>query len=124
MLGYPGETEADIEETIHHLKDSDPDHFTITVAYPIRGTELYEEVEALQTASLDWSTTTDRQIDFKRTYPRKYYDHAVRRVISEVGYHKSKSRPASSAAIKLKLKSVSAKIAMWWYRSGLVLNAK
>jgi tRNA A37 methylthiotransferase MiaB len=30
MLGYPGETEDDIEETIHHLKDSNPDHsFTI-----------------------------------------------------------------------------------------------
>ena len=24
MLGYPGETEADIEETIHHLKEANP----------------------------------------------------------------------------------------------------
>ena len=46
MLGYPGETEEDIEETIQHLKESDPDLFTITVAYPIKGTELYQEVEA------------------------------------------------------------------------------
>ena len=47
MLGYPGETEEDIEETIHHLKESNPDHFTITVAYPIKGTELYQEIEAI-----------------------------------------------------------------------------
>ena len=30
MLGYPGETEADIEATIEHLKAADPDQFTIT----------------------------------------------------------------------------------------------
>jgi radical SAM superfamily enzyme YgiQ (UPF0313 family) len=40
MLGYPGETEDDIEETIRHLKESNPEYFTITVAYPIKGTEL------------------------------------------------------------------------------------
>jgi radical SAM superfamily enzyme YgiQ (UPF0313 family) len=42
MLGYPGETEADIEEPIDHLKQSNPDYFTITLAYPIKGTEFYQ----------------------------------------------------------------------------------
>jgi radical SAM superfamily enzyme YgiQ (UPF0313 family) len=46
MLGYPGETTADINETIHHLKVSNPDLYTITIAYPIKGTPLYQEVEA------------------------------------------------------------------------------
>jgi radical SAM superfamily enzyme YgiQ (UPF0313 family) len=54
MLGYPGETEEDIEETIHHLVSSDPDFYTITVAYPIKGTPLYEEVENKFTAQLTW----------------------------------------------------------------------
>jgi radical SAM superfamily enzyme YgiQ (UPF0313 family) len=117
MLGYPGETEADIEETIQHLKESDPDHFTITVAYPIKGTELYEEVEALQTKNLDWSTSTDRQIDFKRTYSRKYYDFAVKRVVNEVNYFKSKNGKINLLALKLKTKSTAAKVGMWWCRS-------
>lgn len=118
MLGYPGETEEDIEETIHHLKESDPDHFTITVAYPIRGTELYQEVEAIQTRQLDWVTSTDRDIDFKRTYSRRYYDFAVRRVINEVNYNKAKNgRPTLNTA-KLKVKSIVAKVGMWWERSG------
>jgi anaerobic magnesium-protoporphyrin IX monomethyl ester cyclase len=111
MLGYPGETEEDIEETIHHLKESDPDYFTITVAYPIKGTELYEEIEAIQTTKLEWATSTDRQVDFKRTYSRRYYDYAVRRVINEVNYHKSKNGPAIHAA-KLKAKSLVAKLGM------------
>jgi anaerobic magnesium-protoporphyrin IX monomethyl ester cyclase len=116
MLGYPGETEQDIEETIHHLKQSNPDHFTITVAYPIRGTELYQEIEATQTTNLDWATSTDRQIDFKRTYSRKYYDFAVKRVINEVNYYKHANGFLNATASKHKLKSIFAKLAMQWYR--------
>ena len=116
MLGYPGETEDDIEETIRHLKESNPDYFTITVAYPIKGTELYEEIEAVQTTNLDWSTSTDRQVDFKRTYSRKYYDYAVRRVINEVNYFKAMGRRPSIGAAKLKAKSLIAKLGMQLYK--------
>jgi len=90
MLGYPGETEEDINETIHHLKVSNPDHFTITVAYPIKGTRLYDEIEDRQTKDLEWNKSTDRDRDFKRTYPRKYYKYAVTKVVNEVNYHKAR----------------------------------
>ncbi len=116
MLGYPGETEDDIEETIQHLKKSNPDYFTITVAYPIKGTELYQEIEAVQTTNLDWSTSTDRQVDFKRTYSRKYYDYAVKRVINEVNYFKAMGRRPSIGAAKLKAKSLIAKLGMQLYK--------
>lgn len=114
MLGYPGETEEDIEETIHHLKTSNPDYFTITIAYPIKGTGLYQEVEALQTTKNDWNKSTDRDRDFKRTYPKRYYDYAVRRVVNEVNYHKQvlKGQQFSLAAAKMKIKSVAAKTGM------------
>lgn len=116
MLGYPGETEEDIEETISHLKQSDPDHFTITVAYPIKGTELYQEIEAIKTRELDWSTSNDRQVDFKRTYSRKYYDYAVKRVVNEVNYFKAKNSGWSYESGKLKAKSLVAKAGMWFHR--------
>jgi len=116
MLGYPGETEEDIEETIRHLKKSNPDYFTITVAYPIKGTELYQEIEAVQTTNLYWSTSTDRQVDFKRTYSRKYYDYAVKRVINEVNYFKAMGRKPSLGAAKLKAKSLIAKLGMQLFK--------
>ncbi|HYG00786.1 MAG TPA: radical SAM protein [Chryseosolibacter sp.] len=111
MLGYPGETEEDIFETINHLKNSDPDHFTITVAYPIKGTELYEETESLHSKHLSWDESTDRQIDFQRTYPKKYYDYAVRHVISEVTFHRHKNKFQLVAA-KHKIKSLLARAGM------------
>lgn len=119
MLGYPGETEKDIEETIHHLKTSNPDYFTITVAYPIRGTELYAEVEHLHTREFDWNISTDRDIDFERTYPRNYYDWAVRRVVNEVNFHKNAliQHPYNLKGLQLKSKSLAARFGMWWIRT-------
>ena len=96
MVGYPGETKEDIYETLEHLKLSDPDHFTITVAYPIKGTPLYEEVEERFLTSLPWESSTDRDIDFKRTYHRSFYDHAIAMIHNEVLFHKALKRPFSN----------------------------
>ncbi len=93
MLGYPGETENDIRQTVAHLKAANPDLFTITVAYPIKGTGLFEEVQAVSNVSeLDWEKTSDRDIEFTRTYPRRYYDYAVRWTVNSVHWHKAKLR--------------------------------
>lgn len=86
MLGYPGETEEDIQETVNHLIESNPHHFTITLAYPIRGTELFEETRNDFTYVGEWETSNDRDIDFRRTYPRKYYDYAIRYVVNKVNW--------------------------------------
>ncbi len=117
MLGYPGETERDIEETINHLKKSNPDYFTITVAYPIKGTEFFEEIEANQLNAFEWEKQSDRDRDFVRTYPKRYYVYAVRRVVNEVMFHqKINNGSIGSKVLKLKLKSYAAKAGMLWIR--------
>ena len=105
MLGYPGETEADIMETVQYLKDASPDHFTITIAYPIKGTGLYQEIEMKQKEDLDWMQTTDRDRDFERAYSRKYYEHAVRYVDNEVRWHQAVARGDGMTQEALKKKS-------------------
>jgi radical SAM superfamily enzyme YgiQ (UPF0313 family) len=124
MLGYPGETERDIEDTINHLKLSDPDHFTITIAYPIKGTEFFQEIETNQVNAFDWEKQTDRNRDFKRTYPRRYYDFAVRRVVNEVKLHQSKkNKSINTEVVKFKLKSYAAKAGMLWVRKSKWMNS-
>lgn len=91
MLGYPGETESDIHETVAHLVQANPHHFTITLAYPIRGTELFEETRHIFTKVGEWESSNDRDIDFKRTYPRRYYDYAIRYVVNTVKWKTAKN---------------------------------
>ena len=107
MLGYPGETEKNIDETIQYLKEAKPTHYTITVAYPIKGTSLYNEIEDKITERPNWESSTDRDIDFKRTYSRKYYNYAVSKVINEVEFDRETSK-TSLKALKLKTKSLLA----------------
>jgi len=96
MVGYPGETKEDIYATVEHLKKADPDLFTITVAYPIKGTPLYEEVEDRFIADLPWEKSTDRDIDFERTYNRKYYDYAIKMINNEIYLHKALKKPVAN----------------------------
>jgi radical SAM superfamily enzyme YgiQ (UPF0313 family) len=119
MLGYPGETETDIRLTVNHLKAADPDLFTITVAYPIKGTGLYEDVEAESNAGeLDWEKTSDRDVDFKRTYPRRYYDYAVRWTVNSVYWHKAKLKGEAfkPAGLAFAVKAAAARLGMALHR--------
>lgn len=111
MLGYPGETELDIRETVEHLVQSNPHHFTITLAYPIRGTELYKETEHQFTHVGEWETSTDRDIDFKRTYRRKYYDYAIRYVVNTVKW-KTARNDSFAKRIRYLAASVRARFGM------------
>lgn len=110
MLGYPGEDLEDINTTVQYLKDANPTHFTITIAYPIKGTSLYTEIEKDIITQPDWETSTDREIDFKRTYKRRFYDYAVKKVVNEVNYHREMNAKNRSLkkAVKLKAKSILA----------------
>jgi anaerobic magnesium-protoporphyrin IX monomethyl ester cyclase len=116
MVGYPGETKEDIYATVDHLKKADPDLFTITVAYPIKGTPLYEEVEERFVTDLPWESSTDRDIDFTRTYRRRYYDYAIRMITSEINFHKALKKPMANLfrLPLLKLRATWAKGGMLW----------
>ena len=112
MLGYPGEEEEDITKTVAYLKAANPTHFTITLAYPIKGTSLYNDVEKEITVKPDWNTSTDRDIDFKRTYNRNYYNHALRYVINEVNADRALNKGNYFNAFKMKTKSILAQTGM------------
>jgi anaerobic magnesium-protoporphyrin IX monomethyl ester cyclase len=109
MLGYPGETKEDIRQTIQHLRLSDPDHYTVTIAYPIKGTALYNEIEKEIFTGYDFSVSTDRDIDFKRIHSKNYYKYAVRWVYNEVNYKKEQNR---FRKLKIRLKADVAQLLM------------
>lgn len=116
MLGYPGETESDIQHTLNYLLDTEPDQYTITLAYPIKGTPMYEEVESQFVNQLEWKESTDRDIEFKRTYKKAYYNHAIRWILHEVDYKRRKKLEG------LSLKVMATKLRAAKARLGMALN--
>jgi radical SAM superfamily enzyme YgiQ (UPF0313 family) len=118
MLGYPGETEADIEATIEHLKSSDPDQFTITVSYPIKGTPFYDDAVQRMVDPGPWERTTDRDIKLKHEHSSFYYWFATTRVVSEVKHHKL----ARDAGARPSLAVARAGAKAWMARAGMRLD--
>jgi anaerobic magnesium-protoporphyrin IX monomethyl ester cyclase len=45
MLGYPGETLADIEATLRLFRKYSPEEYSVSIAVPVPGTRLYEAVK-------------------------------------------------------------------------------
>jgi radical SAM superfamily enzyme YgiQ (UPF0313 family) len=86
MLGYPGEEMEDIDETIDHLKATNPDTYLTTVAYPIKGTTMYNEVRDRLLIGKDWATITDRNINFRGRHSSTFYYFATRHMVNEVTF--------------------------------------
>lgn len=111
MVGYPGEDDDDVKETLIHLRESNPDHYTVTIAYPIKGTPLYSETENNFLTRLSWESSTDRMIDFKRTYHRNYYNYAIRWI-----YNKMMISKSDNVVLKFQLKAIASRTMMHLYR--------
>lgn len=114
MLGYPGETEADIRATERYLRNARPDHFTVTLAYPIKGTIFHDQVAAQATApAFDQGSDRDRR--FPRTYSDAYYRHAVR-LLNHTHGATTALRPCGPRALKHRAAVWLARLGMWWHR--------
>lgn len=77
MLGYPGETIKDIVKTSRFLKQAGPSHFTLTMVYPVRGTQFSECLGTRKKSTLAWEKSTDRDVSFPRTYSPLFYRAAT-----------------------------------------------
>src|ERR1700682_2284520 len=84
MWGYQGEDLQDIEETIEHVKRSDPDIFFTTIAYPIKGTPYYKSVAHSLVQLKPWSQSSDREVVMRGGRPTRFYEFADRLLRDEV----------------------------------------
>jgi len=85
MVGYPGETWDDLKSSARMLRETRPDLFSTTIAYPLPGTAFYEQVksqlpdvaEAGQVP--DWDYTAENKLLFGRgAYSTFFYRRVIR----------------------------------------------
>ncbi|MDZ4764761.1 MAG: radical SAM protein [Chloroflexota bacterium] len=103
MLGYEGEQIADLEETVDHLKRSNPDIFLTTVAYPIKGTPYYAEVEPRIFSMKAWTERSDRDLEIAGRRSRRFYRYATRWMVNEVALNRARIKGAASPLKRLKM---------------------
>lgn len=114
MLGYEGETENDLQETVKHLKKADPDIFLTTVAYPIKGTAYYETVRDRIVEPAAWENYTDRDLIVAGRHSRRYYSFATRWMVSEVTFHKIRHSPNTDWRKYPRMAKAAANIVVGW----------
>jgi anaerobic magnesium-protoporphyrin IX monomethyl ester cyclase len=103
MLGYAGETIADIVETVDHLKICNPDVFLTTIAYPIKGTPYYAEVEADVLRDGDWINNADRDLTVAGRYSKRFYGFATRWMVNEVALNRARKNGGASLVRQAKM---------------------
>lgn len=109
MLGYEGEDTPQIEETVDHLKKANPDVFLTTVAYPIKGTGYYAEVESRVLSDRPWDERSDRDLTVAGRHSKRFYSFATRWMVNEVALHKGLMAPRKDP-LRLAKTFVNAKV--------------
>lgn len=107
QFGYPGETWAELRETISFVRATRPDDIGISFSYPLPGTAFYDRVRNQLGQKRNWKDSDDLCIIFKAAYKTEFY-RAVREALhTEVG---SWSAPAVSGRTKAKIDALWRKV--------------
>lgn len=91
LVGYPGETYSSIQDTIRVVKKISPDEFSFTIAYPLPGTELFNEVDLLSD-DIEWINQGENRLLFKSDIPERALRFAIWKMKYEFYAHRRAGR--------------------------------
>ncbi len=83
MFGYPGEELEDVYETINFVSQQQPDLYLTTVAYPLRGTSMYEEIRDQIISENGWESHLQRELGIKNRFSQDLYQFAIKKLASD-----------------------------------------
>ncbi len=101
MVAYPQEDFEDIKLSVKMLRETAPDIFSTTIAYPLPGTKFYEQVRDRMMFdsewTIDWDYTAENKLLFHREkYSTTFYRWVVRWLHREWKSQKLKAKPGSN----------------------------
>jgi anaerobic magnesium-protoporphyrin IX monomethyl ester cyclase len=73
QFGYPGETWAEIEETIDMVRRTRPDDVGVSVSYPLPGTRFHQIVSSQLGSKSNWNDSSDLAMMFRGAYSTAFY---------------------------------------------------
>jgi len=87
QFGYPGETRADIDETIQLVRDCAPDDIGVSVSYPLPGTPFFDRVRATLGGRQNWVDSSDLAMLYRGPFTTAFY-----RQLHRVVHHEFRAR--------------------------------
>jgi hypothetical protein len=113
MVGYPGERWGDLLRSARLLRETRPDAFSTTIAYPLPGTPFYEQVRErlgfVGDCPPDWTHTAENRLLFRRRgVSTWFYRRVVRWFHSEWRDARLRARPRVSG-----LEWLRTKVGLW-----------
>lgn len=73
QFGYPGETRADIEQTLSMVRECEPDDVGVSVSYPLPGTRFFESVREQLGAKQNWVDSGDLAMMYRGPFTTAFY---------------------------------------------------
>jgi radical SAM superfamily enzyme YgiQ (UPF0313 family) len=73
QFGYPGETRADIEQTLQMVRDCRPDDIGMSVSYPLPGTPFFERVKEQLGKKQNWLDSADLAMMYQGPFTTAFY---------------------------------------------------
>lgn len=73
QLGYPGEEDRELHETMMMVRYALPDEIGISVSYPLPGTKFHDRVKAEMGSKRNWTESADLAMLFRGTYTTQFY---------------------------------------------------
>lgn len=128
MLGYPPEDRSDIELTVKMLKETLPDDFSMTVAYPLPGTEFYDLVRDRLAPNHDWEHSAENRMLWRHErYGTAFYRWAQRLVHREVSAARVRAgqRPGGRLTLaRLAAEAAVCRAMLWAHEAAPALAAR
>lgn len=106
QLGYPGESLAEIEETIALVRRCRPDDIGVSVSYPLPGTVFHQRVCEQMGAKQHWRHSDDLSAMFRASYTDGFY-RAIRNALhAEVDHYTAQADREAGERLKALWKDV------------------
>lgn len=80
QFGYLGETDADIDATLHMVEELQPDDIGISVSYPLPGTLFHDKVKDQLGGKQNWTDSDELALMFRNTHRPAFYKRLHRYV--------------------------------------------
>jgi radical SAM superfamily enzyme YgiQ (UPF0313 family) len=78
QFGYLGETQEDVDATLHMLFELMPYDIGVSVSYPLPGTKFYDTVKSQLVSKTNWTDSDELLLMYKSSFSPEYYKHLHR----------------------------------------------